>query len=245
MNFWPLNLLFGSHQPLQSGLVENRRHNRFPLKGYPFFHLIFRDRKLDILDISYGGLALAKSSNLSQEDELEAILHICGQECPIRLAPIHNRRGLTGCKFHHYDHRSLIFLQSFIEAFRQGYSALEIKPEHVEPKYANNNWRMFRGDGPIDLRFRSLEFGKISEFDVIYRNGEEYFQLHWSRDSNTTTLYKTIDSQGVSSRMTAVHDHNIEARGIYSLMGFAEKFPQTNFKPLIINELRSKLYQVA
>ena len=136
-------------------------------------------------------------------------------------------------------------MQKFIESFRQGYSCFEIKQDNINEQYSKDSWVIFRGDGPVDIAAKSPGANKApTALDMVFRKGDQYYQFHWTIEKGCR-LFKTVDPQGVSSRMTEIEDPELITIAVYTLIGFAERFRKSQVCKLVCDHLRTELKKVS
>jgi hypothetical protein len=222
-----------------AGRPELRQHPRFPLQNFNLFSLnLGQPPQIPIEDISYGGLALPWSPELESyltTAPIEAALQNLHHEQPCRLTLAHRSPQGIGLAFIHEDPSVLTFLRPGLEGLRQGYSVSWINPDIRQEAYRSADWYLYRGDGPIDLRFRQSQDGHhIVEMFLSFRDQGLYRNLRL--EANRFISYQTVAERGVAPRMepTTDQDHQQTVRqALHLLVGIHGRHPRACLEQLI------------
>ena len=202
-----------------------------------------KGKPLEIVDISYGGIAFSKASIQKLANVDRITLFAAGREQLIFTQLAYKGRDKIGFTFAHDNPDSLLFLQRFIELMRCGMTMRRLAPETTNEVNVTANNFIWMGDGPtylnIDDKTKTLTL----------REGHFYFTIEITHDGKITTLKTdTKDANAATySRDEATPDpkpdREVLTKGLFLLSSICDKDCQKIVKPmveLISNFLKTK-----
>lgn len=209
---------------------ELRLYPRYPVAQFGLFTIEDEmGHQLQVHDISYGGLAIASCEQPHEWSETSAnrvSLSNLSQKCASTLTPVHKLQHLIGYAFIHNNTDTLTFLRPCLEDLRLGYTLQPISEAWRKEEFRGKNWHLLRGDGPIDLMYKSNDAeSRIVELQLTIRHDQQYHELRLSQDRWRS--YHSIAEPGLAVRMVETNelDKNIVCRAVYIMVGAYSRFP--------------------
>ena len=166
--------------------IELRRNPRHSTEVTRVAWAIMPDNtRIDIKDISYGGIALMAENDVlrpfvDENGTMRVRLNVYHLVTETTISPIHTRRGITGCSFVHSDDDTLRFLRTVLEFIRLGGTLRELSKDEVEMKLKGEEHSVFRGDLATMVVLSRNIAGSIENCEISFRDGEILNQVQYA-----------------------------------------------------------------
>jgi len=213
---------------------ERRYHQRLSFHGRQDVSVAIGSTSLRIIDVSYGGLAVAIDEAEIQKMTLAGILQAEISAIDIRVPCafeqvriIRQSSGEThlALRFDHTVVSSLRGLREIIEPMNSGKSLKEIASTLLKTEKSHDGWRYFRADGPIDFSFRSEGPNSLLEGILTFPRGEQYAELRLSGGELSVSLTQKGNDHRAGQTVNAIVAPDLAdlRQGLLILMGAREK----------------------
>ena len=167
---------------VRAAMRDSRQNKRYSLCYKNAAHIVTpRKEWLDIANISFDGFAIyiaeADRSKLFHSGHVG--LHFLGEETTLYASQVYVGESVSGYKFTHENSGNLIFLRELIDYLKMGTSLQILTVEKLQESFRSPDWICLRGEGPSDLQIQVGKSGEIEKCRLMFRIGDEYYQLQY------------------------------------------------------------------